>query len=253
MSIILQKADLWKRTAAWLFDSILLGMLAVGLGVVLSALLGYDAYSSRVDQAYATYEAQYGITFQLTQEEYLAMDEEALANYDAAYEALIADTEAMAAYSMMLNLTLVILSLAILLAVMILEWLVPLRFGNGQTLGKKIFSLCVIRSDGVRMNNMQLFTRSILGKYTIETMIPVLIILMIFWGTMGVAGTFVLSLLAAVQLACLIFTKTNSAIHDLMAGTVVADYSSQTIFRSTEDLIAHKKRVAAERAARATY
>jgi len=159
----------------------------------------------------------------------------------------------MADYNMMLNLTLVILTLAVLLAVLALEWLVPLKLGNGQTLGKKIFSLCLIRSDGVRMNNMQLFTRSILGKYTVETMIPLLIILMIFWGTMGVAGTTILMALFSVQLGCVLFTRNHSAIHDLMAGTVVADYSSQTIFKTTEDLIAYQKRVAADRAARATY
>jgi len=48
-------------------------------------------------------------------------------------------------------------------------------------------------------------------------------------------------------------TRNNSAIHDLLAGTVVVDMSSQTIFRSTEELIAYKKRVAAERAARQVY
>lgn len=249
----LQKANIWKRIAAWMFDGILLGILAVGLGVLLSALLGYDGYSRRVDQAYATYEAQYSTKFDITQTEYLALDQAQLDAYNAAYEALMADQEAMEAYGMMLNLTLVILTVSILLAVVFLEWLVPLYFGNGQTLGKKIFSLCVIRNDGVRMNNMQLFTRSILGKYTIETMIPVLILLMIFWGTMGVSGTMILSLLFAGQTCCVLTTRTHSAIHDLMAGTVVADYSSQTIFRSTEDLIEHQKKVAADRAARATY
>ena len=249
----LQKANLWKRIAAWLFDSILLGIVAVAFGVLLSALLGYDSYSQAVDRAYETYETQYGVTFEITQEEYLAMDETERANYCAAYDALIADQEAMEAYNMMLNLTLVILTLSILLAVMSMEWLIPLSMGNGQTLGKKIFSLCVIRTDSVKLNNMQLFVRSILGKYTIEIMIPVLILLMVFWGTMGVAGTLILGVLGCVQLASLIFTRTNSAIHDLMAGTCVVDYSSQTIFRTTEDLIAYQKQVAADRAARQPY
>lgn len=249
----LQKANLWKRIAAWLFDSILLGIAAVGLGVLLSAVLGYDGYSASVDAAYEKYAQQYGVSFEITLEQYEALSPEQQANYDEAYQALISDGQAMADYNMMLNLTLVILTLAVLLAVLALEWLVPLKLGNGQTLGKKIFSLCLIRSDGVRMNNMQLFTRSILGKYTVETMIPLLIILMIFWGTMGVAGTAILMALFSVQLGCVLFTRNHSAIHDLMAGTVVADYSSQTIFKTTEDLIAYQKRVAADRAARATY
>ena len=253
MAIDLQKASFWKRTAAWLFDGILFGILAVACGVLISWLLGYDAHSTALENAYAKYEQAYGVVFEISLEEYEAQTEVQRENYDAAYAALIADEEAMYAYNMMLSQTLVILSVSILLAVAVIEWLIPLKLGNGQTIGKKIFGLALIRNDSVQMNNMQLFTRSILGKFTVETMIPVLIVLMIYWGTMGVAGTAVLIILAFGQLACLIFTRGNCAIHDLMAGTIVVDYASQTIFRSTEDLIAYQKKLAADRAARAPY
>lgn len=249
----LQKGSLWKRFAAWMFDGILTAVLAVGAAFLLSALLGYDGYSQAVDQAYAQYETQYGVTFQITQEEYAAMTDPQRQQYDAAYEALIADSDAMYAYSMMLNLTLVITSISILAAVMVWEFLVPLLLGNGQTLGKKIFSLCLVRSDGVRVNNMQLFTRALLGKFTIETMIPVVILLMLFWGTLDLTGTAILVVLLAAQCAVLGCTKTNALIHDLLAGTAVADFSSQMIFSSTEDLIAYQKKIHAERAARQDY
>ena len=36
----IQKADLWKRIAAWMFDGILTGILAVGIACLLSVLLG---------------------------------------------------------------------------------------------------------------------------------------------------------------------------------------------------------------------
>lgn len=253
MKYEIQKAGIWKRIAAWLFDVILVGILAVGCGVLLSWLLGYDGYSQAVDQAYAAYEAQYGITFEITQAEYEAFSTEQRQNYEAAYSALIADEGAMKAYNMMLSLSLVITSLGILLGVLIWEFVMPLWFGNGQTLGKKIFGLCLIRQDGVQVNNLQLFARMILGKYTIEIMIPVCILLMIFWGVMGVSGTMILLALLAGQAICLIVTRNNAALHDLLAGTVVVDMASQTIFRSTEDLIAYQKRIAAERAARQPY
>ena len=253
MATDLQKASFWKRTAAWMFDFILVGILAVAFGVLLSWILGYDAHSRNLENAYDKYETRYGVEFEISLETYEAMTPEARANYDAAYADLIADEEAMYAYNMMMNLTLVILSIAILLAVVIIEYLIPLWLGNGQTPGKKIFGLALIRNDGVRMNNMQLFVRAILGKFTVETMIPVLIILMIFWGTMGVTGTLVIFGLVIGQACCLIFTRTNSAIHDLMAGTVAVDYASQTIFPSTEALVEYKKRIAAERAARSPY
>lgn len=253
MATDLQKASIWKRTAAWLFDGILFGILAVACGVLVSWLLGYDVHSTALENAYARYEQAYGVVFEISLEEYEAMTAAQRENYDSAYAALIADEEAMYAYNMMLAQTLVILSVSILLAVAVIEWLIPLKLGNGQTIGKKIFGLALIRNDSVRMNNMQLFTRAILGKFTVETMIPVLIVLMIYWGTMGVTGTLVLFALAVGQLACLIFTRGNCAIHDLMAGTIVVDYASQTIFESTEDLIAYQKKVAADRANRAPY
>ena len=225
----------------------------MGIAFVLSAVLQYDRYSDGVSAAYDRYEAEYGVSFQVTEEEYLSWPEETRKHYDKAYEALTADQQAMYDYNMMLSKTLVILSVSALLAVAVIEWLIPLKLGNGQTLGKKIFGLALIRNDGVQMNNMQLFTRSMLGKCTVETMIPMLILLMIYWGTMGVMGTAVLFALFFGHLACILFTRTNSAIHDLMAGTIVVDYASQTIFKSTEDLIAYQKKVAADRAARAPY
>ena len=249
----LQKAGFWKRIAAWMFDSILVSILAVGLGFVLSLILGYDGYSQRLDEAYETYETQYGIVFDISQEAYQAMPETEREAYDSAYAALTSDTDAMYAYNMMLNLSLVVTTIGILLAVVIWEFVIPLRLGNGQTLGKKIFSLCLVRNDGVQVNNLQLFARAILGKYTIETMIPVCILLMLFWGTMDLTGTLMLFALLAGQLVCLAVTRNHYAIHDLLAGTVVVDISSQMIFRTTEDLIEFQKKIAAERAARQPY
>ena len=253
MSNDLQKAGFWKRIAAWMFDGIFLIILAVGLGVLLSGLLGYDSYSNAVDEAYRRYEAEYGIVFEITQEEYDALSAEKRLAYDAAYAALGADADAMYDYNMMLNLSLVITTGGILLAYLLWEFFMPLWLGNGQTLGKRIFGLCLVRNDGVKMNTMQLFTRTLLGKFTIETMIPVYILLMLFWGTMDLTGTLILGALLVGQLVCLSVSRSNGAIHDLLAGTAVVDMASQTIFRSTEDLIAFQKKVAAERAARQPY
>lgn len=249
----LQKASMMKRVAAWLFDVILTATLAVGFGLLLSVLLGYDAHNDKMEAAFAGYETEYGVVFDVTQEEYLAMTEAQQKNYEEAYAALTSDQEFLYEYNMTVNLSLMITSLGILLAMLAWEFVLPLVFGNGQTLGKKIFGLCLIRNDGVRVNTMQLFTRTLLGKFTIETMIPVYVLLMIFWNAMGIAGTILLAALLVGQLICLCATRTNSALHDLLAGTVVADITSQMIFRSTEELVEFQKQVAAERAARQTY
>lgn len=253
MALDLQKASIWKRASAYLFDLIVLGIVVVGIAFLLSGVLGYDRYSRTLDEAYDTYETRYGITFELTQEEFNAMPEEQRARYDEAYQALIADEEAMYAYNMVINLALVILTISILIAYAGLEYVVPLLLKNGQTLGKKIFGLCVMRTDCVRVTGLQLFVRSILGKYTIETMAPVLILVMLYFGTVGLTGTLVLGLILLLQIIALCATRNNCAIHDLLAGTVVVDFHSQRIFDSTEELVEYKKLLAAERAARQSY
>ena len=249
----LQKAGLWKRIAAWMFDGILTGILAVGFGVLLSMLLGYDAHSQALDDAYARYETEYGVVFDISAEEYECMTQAEIDHYNVAYDALIHDQNAMYAYNMVINLTMVITSIGILLAVLLWEFFIPLWIGNGQTLGKKIFSLCLVRNDGVKLNGLQLFARTVLGKYAVETMIPVFILMMLFWGTAGLSGTLVLFALALAQLLCIAFSRTNSAIHAFLADTVVVDIPSQMIFRTTEDLIAYKKSVHAEEAAKKSY
>ena len=244
----LQKASMWKRMSAWLFDNILLVVLAVLLAFCLSTLLGYDAHSAALDGVYEKYESQYGIKFDISQEDYAALSEQERANYDAAYEALVKDDEANYIYNMVVNLTLIITSLGLLLAVAALEFVVPLLLKNGQTLGKKIFGVALVRNDGVKLNNMQLFVRTLLGKYTVGTMVPVLIFLMLIFGIVGLFGTLLLP-----QILCLLCTQNKVGLADLMAGTVPVDLGSQKIFGSTEELIEYTKRIHAERAARQDY
>lgn len=249
----LQKASSWKRIAAWILDAMLLCVLAVGGFYLLSAAFGYDTYEQKLQAAYDRYETQYGVTFNISQEAYEAMTQAERENYDAAYEALIADTQAMQDYNMVVNLSLLMTTLGILLAVLVLEFVLPLILKNGQTVGKKCFSLGVVRTDGVRMNAMQLFVRTVLGKYTLEIMIPVYVVMMLFWGSMNAVGTLLLLALLVGQVICVAVSRTNSAIHDLLAGTVVVDISSQKVFENTEDLIAYTKRIHAERAKRQEY
>lgn len=249
----LQKAGMWKRISAFLFDNILLLVAILGIALLLSTMLGYDKHSNTLNAAYEKYETQYGITFNTTQEEYNAMTEAKKANYDAAYEALTADEEAMYAYSMMVNLMLVILSGAILLAMFIFEFAVPMLFGNGQTLGKKIFGIAIMRTDGVKVSGPLMFIRTILGKFTIETMIPVIILFMMFLGSIGIIGPFIFMVLLVLQCIMLVMSKSGRLIHDYLAKTVAVDMSSQMIFDTVEEMLEYKKSVAAEKAAKQDY
>ena len=66
-------------------------------------------------------------------------------------------------------------------------------------------------------------------------------------------GLIVLGGIVLLQVILLGVSKTNSAIHDHLAGTVVIDIASQRIFDTTDDMIEYKKKIAAEKAAKQAY
>ena len=253
MAVSLQRAGMWKRISAFLFDAILLGILAVLFAFLLSSVLGYDRYVDTLNRCYEAYGEQYGVDFQTSLSQYDSMTDEEKQQLEEAYRAVGQDEEAAYAYQMTIRLTILMVSLGILLACLIWEVLIPVLLKDGQTLGKKIFSLGVMRSDGVRLGGVQLFVRSILGKYTVEIMIPVLVAMMLYFGSTGLPGTLLILGLALVNGCLFLFTYAHTPIHDLLAGTVVVDLPSQRIFPTREDMIAFKERMAAEKAAEKTF
>jgi len=249
----LQKASMWKRISAFLFDAILLGIVAVLFGWVLSGITGYESYNQALDDAYARYGEAYGVNLQLSLSEYEALSAQQREALNTAYAAMGADGEAMHNYNMVIHLTLLITSLGILFGYLLMELVIPLKLGSGQTLGKKIFSIGLMQQDGIRVNGRVMFVRTILGKYAIETMVPVLILLMIWLGILGLTGTLVLAGILLLQACLLLFTRKRLVIHDALACTVAVDVASQLIFADREAMIAYKEKIHAEEAARAEY
>jgi len=253
MDCSLQKAGIWKRISAYLFDLILLGILAVLFGWVISLLTGYDNYNNRLTEAYNEYEARYGIDFDITEEDYLKLTEEQRAVYEEANRAMNADESVVYTYNMLFNLSLIIVTIGIFFAFLILEFLVPLFFGNGQTLGKKIFGVALMRSEMIRVKGPVMFIRAILGKFTIETMVPVFLILMSLFGSMGGVGIIAALLLPVINLITVCATRTHATLHDLLADTVAVDLMSQQIFENREELLEYQKRIHAEAVAKQDY
>ncbi len=249
----IQKAGMWKRFSAYLLDVILLGIAAVGFAFLLSTLLGYNARTEELERLQGEYEASHGVDFDITNEVYDAMTEEERAAFDAEYHSFASSPEVSRLNMLIINLTLVITAFGILIAYLIFELLIPLKLGNGQTVGKKIFGIAVMRVDSVRISSFQLTVRTVLGKYTVETMLPVLLILLFFFGVMPLMCATGILLLLFLQIAFLIGTRHRTPIHDLMAGTVTVEMSSQMIFDTSEDLIAYQKRVHEEEARNAQY
>ncbi len=239
MALSLQKASLWKRISAFLFDIILTITLAVGIAFAVSAILGYDAIEAELAACTAKYEEQYGVSFEISNEEFEKLTEEQKAERDKLLQevatAITKDADYIRLSNMLFYMTLAIAGTSAFLAVLIWQFLIPLLFGYGQTLGKKIFGICVMRTGHVKATNPVLFIRAMVGVYAIETMFPVLIVIMIVFGALGVVGLFTLLLFLGLELFVMITTKTNSAVHDLLCDTVVVDFAGQMIFDCEAD------------------
>ena len=253
MNLSLQKANFWKRISAWLLDFILVCIIVAGFAAAFSAIFGYDRYNDKMDELYERYETEYGIDLNISEEKFAELSDAEKQAYEDANAAMNKDEEMLYTYNMLFNLTLIIISLALLFTYILLEFVLPLIFRNGQTVGKKVFGIAVMRSNSVKITGPVLFIRAILGKLTMETMIPVLIFIMILFGDLGFIGTLILILILALQIFTLAITKTNSAIHDLLSDTVVVDLQSQYIFESEEALIEYKKQLHKEEAEKQQY
>lgn len=249
----LQKAGIFKRFSAFLCDSLAFILLSLCLSLVLSSVLGLDNYNNTIAEAREKYANEYNIDLNITAEELEALPEDVKQRYEAADKAYGSDIEVARAHAMSEVLMVLMVSLSVLIPSVILEFVLPLIFKNGRTIGKKVFGIAVIRTNGVKISTPALFIRSILGKCTMETMVPVCIVIMILMGKLGIVGIIALLLIAILQVAVIIITKTNSAIHDLLSDTVVVDFASQRIFESEEELLETKKRIHEEAVQNAKY
>ncbi len=242
----LQKAGIFKRFSAFLCDILIFFILTVALLLLGSTITGYDGYLEKIDTSRTEYEEKYGKDI-IYAEDVDALTDEQKALYDEAEKEIRGDAELNFANDMVQNLSLVLPSISLLLSFLVLEFIVPLCFKNGQTFGKKIFGIGVMRTNGTRLTPQLLFVRSILGKYTMETMVPVFILAFVLLGIIsGFIGIGVVIAIVILNVVVMCVTKTNSTIHDLLAYTVTVDLASQRIFENDEELIEYKKKLHAE-------
>lgn len=249
-----QKASVTKRFAAFLLDIILIACLAVGFMALIAVICKYDTHyktyttivSDTQKQVIEEYKTSHGVDLGISKEDYdkLTAQEQEKFNTVAkeAGEELnkrLMQNETYVKESMLvLSFTLMMTTIGIFLSVFVLEFVFPLIFKNGQTIGKKVFSIAVMHTNGVRVRPFSMFVRSILGMYVFEIMVPVLVGIMMFFNILNIIiGTCVLVAILILQIAVFISTRntTKSFLHDLMARTVVVDLSSQMIFDSEEE------------------
>ncbi len=246
-----QKASLWKRFSAYLFDFIIFTVVFSAILLLMYSAFGYKKIEADYNKLQASYEGKYKVDFDVSEEDFNKFSDEKKDEYNNAYKEFKKDPKVMALDDLKLYLILLIIAVSLIVSHILLEFVVPMIFKNGQTLGKKIFGIGVMRVDGVKVSALQMFIRTLFGKCTIETMLPVFFVLWL--ASMPLAGLVGLAALAIIQFVCIVATKMHTPIHELLAGTVTVDLASQLIFETPEDLIEYKKKVHAKEAERADY
>ncbi len=273
----LQKASLMKRLSAFLLDFVLFTMLFSGVLLLTNSIFNFDYYLNRYleerpNEIIAEYQEKYkdelakiDDTYYLSYEDYFnisdddfnALPQEVRNIYDKCYsetqEAIFTDAEMIKSLEILTNSALAMVSISFLIPYLILEFLIPLLFKNGQTLGKKVFAIAVMRNDGVKISPKLLFIRTVLGKFTVETMVPMFMILLFIIGLDPIVCITTILAILLIQLVLLITSKTRALIHDSLSSTVVVDFQSQMIFDSVEEKREYQLRLHKEAVDKAKY
>lgn len=252
----LQKASFWKRISAFLFDTVIMLVVVVAIAWLMSTVMNYELHFNNMENEKniekQKIEAEYGCELDLSVG-YEQMSEQQKEMYDKLDKAVSENDTIQAAAFLLLNYSLVICIVSTFAAYALLEFAVPMIFKNGQTLGKKLFSIGVIRTSTVKASPFVLFVRMLFGKFTIETVLPMFVLIMMFFGIIGIIGPIVILGLLVLELIAVLATRTRSTIHDLVSDTCVVDMSTQMVFESEQALMEYKKKIHEEQVSSTPY
>lgn len=269
----LKKIGFVKRASALLLDAILLAVLTTGFMFIISLICNYSAEEDLANNYYAQWDDfreeyvvdiadYYSFTYEESDDgkSYSIMKDGEVSSLDVLINTLVKDegrSERMSEaynsymklpsakrvndqYRYVYTLLFMMVSVGLLLAYLVLEFILPIILKNGQTVGKKVFSIGLVQPNCVKITNLSLFARTFLGKFAIETMFPILLIFLFLFGGIGVLAIILFIAIALLNIILFFVTKNKTPIHDIFANTVAVDMKLQLIFGSEEDLIEKK-------------
>lgn len=242
MNNTLQKVPVYKRLFALILDWIFIAILIFTCVTPMSLLMKVGEYSEKFDYYYSEYEKKYGVKFDLTEEQFNAMTEEELKLYAEAYNALNSDAEANAAHHALFKRMLGSIELSLLAAYLVMDVLFPLMLKNGQTPGKRIFNLAVVRTDDEPVSMLTILSRTTIGKFTVETAIPALVVSSLLMGSFNLLGFLYAVVILVANIVLLV--KKNKVLHDVLADTMVVTYSAPAAPVKKQTSFAHKAKIA---------
>ena len=271
----LKKIGIIKRLSALLLDAVLLAVLTTGFMCLIGLICKFDKqqdklteYGEKWNDYCLTYYGEiadyYGYTFEVGEDKSFTLKKDGKEELSTSLlSAMLEDkgkklegTDAYNAYtvyqetpyahkydsqfSYVVSLIFMMISIGLLLSYIALEFVIPLFFKNGQTIGKKVFGIGLVKENCVKIKPIALFARTLLGKFAIETMFPVALLYMFLFSGGGILMLILIAALALLDIIMFFVTKNKTPIHDMLAATVAIDMKTQMIYASEDELIAKK-------------
>lgn len=123
------------------------------------------------------------------------------------------------------NLQIQVFIVALIVVLILLHLLLPLILRNGQTLGKKVFSIGLATKDGYRIKYWQHLVRFLV--FSIETLF----------------GFYTVLVGYLIPYTFIVFSKNNRAPHDFVAQTMIVDLKTSLIFSDKEEADAYDRKI----------
>lgn len=123
----------------------------------------------------------------------------------------------------------------------ILEFVVPMIFKNGQTIGMKCLRIGLIDKQGIKVRPRQIFIRFLFGRFLVSRILPVYgFIFMVFNLSGGLYGFLLAVIILACDLLMTLFGKDRAGIANVISSTYAVDMDETYFFNSVEEITAKK-------------
>ena len=121
--------------------------------------------------------------------------------------------------------SIVIMISALTIAAIILYLIIPLFMNNGETIGKKLFSIGLASAkDGFKVKRSQIIVR-FLVFFILELLLSI----------------FTLGIPLVISFSMLVFNKNGYSLHDYLAATICIDRKNTIIYKDYEEFINHER------------
>ncbi len=230
-----KKAPFIRRAGAYLIDVIIFATLFVGVLWLVSYIVGYQKNYELLEQKYI----EHGI-YILKNGTYDFCDttkEECLTGW----ETFNRDKDACYYYDLSTQLTLIMITISAFITYFILEFVVPMIFKNGQTIGMKCLRIGLIDKQGIKVRPRQIFIRFLFGRFLVSRILPVYgFIFMVFNLSGGLYGFLLAVIILACDLLMTLFGKDRAGIANVISSTYAVDMDETYFFNSVEEITAKK-------------